>query len=114
MSLPGDRGISIALAIRSFDPTKDATSDSAEYKWIGRVDEVRKLTWSDVRSFVFVQRRQGKEISIARDLLSPSLSTRLIAIHSLEGFLSRSLSVRLRDFYRAHYPFAVIPAIRWL
>ena len=31
MSRPGDRGISIALAIHSFDPTKDATSDSAEY-----------------------------------------------------------------------------------
>ncbi len=38
MSRPGDRRISIALANRSFDPTKDATSDSAEYKWIDRVD----------------------------------------------------------------------------
>ena len=48
MSRPGDRGISIALAIRSFDPTKDATSDSAEYEWRDRVDEVRELTLSGV------------------------------------------------------------------
>ena len=33
-SRPGDRGISIALAIHSFDPTEDAISDSAEYTTI--------------------------------------------------------------------------------
>ena len=37
MSRSGDRGISIALAIHSLDPTKDVITDSAEYKWRGVV-----------------------------------------------------------------------------
>ena len=49
------------------------------------VNQVKKLAWSGVRSLVSAQSRRGKKISIAQDLLSRSLSVRLIAIHSLEG-----------------------------
>ena len=43
---------------------------------------------------------RGKKISIAQDLLSHSLSVRLIAIRLLEGVLSHSLSTRLIPAYR--------------